>query len=121
MLKKYSSLRQDFLNSAESYINNDILNQLKCNYAHYINSKRKLSKIKDFKTLIKLLEKQDIISYKNIEQLQFISKTFIDKANLNNKLLDYENWLKSTQLPQFCDMYQSDEGMFYIFMKQNLS
>lgn len=113
MLEKYSLLRQDFFNLAEHCISNDVLNQLKCKYTHDIRSKRKLSRAKDLKTFVRLLEKRDIVSYKNIEQLRFIS-TFVGDPDLEHKLLDYENWLETTQLPQFCNMYQSDEGIFHI-------
>ncbi|XP_011341229.1 fas-associated death domain protein isoform X2 [Ooceraea biroi] len=72
--------------------------------------KRKLSKARDFKTFIRLLEKRDIVSYKNIEPLWFISKQFVRNSNLNDKLLDYENWLETAQLSPSCNMYQSDEA-----------
>lgn len=108
MYEKYRSLRQDFLGIAESFVDSDVLDQLKHNYAHDIDSKRKLSKVKDLKTLMRLLEKRDIISYDNIEQLWYISKTYIDKPELECKLLEYENWLQTAPpLPAY-NMYQSD-------------
>ncbi|EFN83756.1 fas-associated death domain protein [Harpegnathos saltator] len=108
MLERYKSLRQDFLNVVEPAIDSNILNQLKHNYAHEIDSRRKLSKAKDFKTFIRLLEKRDIISCDNIEQLWFITK-FIGKPELEDKLLKYENWVQKMAPPfPFYNMYQSD-------------
>ncbi|XP_039308716.1 fas-associated death domain protein isoform X3 [Solenopsis invicta] len=111
MLEKYSLLRQDFLNIAEPFIDSNVLDQLKRNYAHEIDSKRKLSQIKDLKTFIRLLEKRNIVSYSNIEPLWYISKTYIHKPDLDNKLQDYENWLKNLTMPllSLYDIYQKDE------------
>ncbi|XP_032686430.1 fas-associated death domain protein [Odontomachus brunneus] len=109
MLERYKSLRQDFLSVAEPSVDSNILNQLKCNYAHEIDSKRKLSKAKDFETFIRLLEKRDIISCNNIEQLYFISR-YIGKPELKDKLLEYENWKMQTAPPfPYYNMYQSDD------------
>lgn len=115
MLERYELLRRDFLSIGEFHVNSDTLEKLKCYYTHKIDSKRKLSEVKDLKTLIRLLEKRDVISYDNIKELQNISKTFIGESNLENKLLDYENWLKNILLLPLCIMYQSDEGENYIF------
>lgn len=114
MLERYELLRRDFLSIGEPYVNSDGLEILKCCYVNEIDSKRKLSEVKDLKTLIRLLEKRDIISYDNIKELQNISKTFVGESNLKNKLLEYENWLeKNTPL---CNMYENDEGEnFLIF------
>ncbi|XP_012540284.1 fas-associated death domain protein [Monomorium pharaonis] len=110
MLEKYSLLRQDFLSIAEPCVNNDVLNQLKHNYAHEIDSKRKLSQIKDLKTFIRILEKRDVMSYCNIEPLWFISKKYVNKPDLDSKLQDYENWLeKNAPLLSLYDTYQSDK------------
>ncbi|XP_012229436.1 fas-associated death domain protein [Linepithema humile] len=109
MCEQYSLLRQDFLSIAEPFIDCGILDQLKQNYAHEIDSRRKLSSVKDLKTFIRLLEKRDIISYKNIKELQSISKLFIRKSALESKLLDYENWLKTVPTSHLCDMYQHNE------------
>lgn len=112
MLERYTLLREDFLSIAESLIDSDILDQLKCNYAYEINSKRKLSRIKDLKTFIRLLEKRDIMSYSNIEPLRYITKKYIHKPDLENKLKDYESWLNT--IPLLCNIYQSDESEYFI-------
>ncbi|XP_011642269.1 fas-associated death domain protein [Pogonomyrmex barbatus] len=109
MLEKYSLLRQDFLRIAEPFINDNVLDELKLNYAHEIDSKRKLSQIKDLKMFIRLLEKRDLISYSNIEPLWYISKKYICLPDLESKLFDYENWLSATPLLPSCYMYQRNE------------
>ncbi|XP_014467523.1 PREDICTED: uncharacterized protein LOC106740719 [Dinoponera quadriceps] len=107
MLERYKSLRRDFLQVAESSVNSDILNQLKRNYAHDVDSRRKLSRVKDLGSFIRLLEKRDVVSCDNIEQLHFILK-YIGKLEFKDKLLEYENWLKSAPSFPFYKMYQSD-------------
>lgn len=114
MLEQYHLLRQDFLSIAEPFIDCDILDQLKANYAHKIDSKRKLSNVKDLKTFIRLLEKRDVISYKNIKELQCISKLFIGKSDLESKLLDYENWLQTAPVLHLYDMYQWNESEYFL-------
>lgn len=113
MFEKYKSFRQDFLSAAESSVDSNTLNQLKCNYAHQIESRRKLSVAKDLRTFIRLLEKRDIISYDNIEQLRFISK-YIGKSELEDKLLEYENWLQTAPPFPFYKMYQSDNSNYHL-------
>lgn len=114
MIEQYNLFRQDFLSIAEPFIDCDILDTLKANYAHDIDSRRKLSSVKDLKTFIRLLEKRNIISYKNIKELQCISNLFIGNADLESKLLDYENWLKTASISHLCDMYQSNESEYYL-------
>ncbi|XP_072753538.1 fas-associated death domain protein isoform X1 [Anoplolepis gracilipes] len=109
MLEKYSIVRQEFLSKAEASIDSKALEELKLNYTYDINSKRKLSKVTDLQTLIKLLEKRDIVSYDKIEPLRYISKTFVHDPNLESTLHDYENWLETVPLLHLCNMYQSDE------------
>ncbi|XP_018395352.1 PREDICTED: fas-associated death domain protein [Cyphomyrmex costatus] len=109
MFEKYILLCQEFLNIAEPFIDSDILNQLKCNYAHEIDSKRKLSQIKNLKTFIRLLEKRDIMSYSNIKPLWYISKKYIHKSDLESKLQDYDSWLKTLSPLPWCNVYQSGE------------
>lgn len=113
MLKRYKSLRQDLLSIAESVVDSNILSQLKRNYAHEINSRRKLSQVKDLGMFIKLLEKRDIISCDDIKHLWFISK-YIGKPELEDKLLEYENWLQTTPPFPFYNMYQSDNSEYYL-------
>lgn len=110
MLESYSLLRQDFLSIAEPLVDRDALDQLKRNYAFEIDSKRKLSQIKDLGGFIRLLEKRDIMSYRNIEPLWYISKKYIHKPDLESKLEDYESWLKTVPLVSTYDMYQSDKS-----------
>ncbi|XP_076228843.1 fas-associated death domain protein isoform X2 [Nomia melanderi] len=50
---KYHCLLTEFLSVAQLYINDTVLLTLKDYYEHHINSKRKLSQIKDLKALIK--------------------------------------------------------------------
>ncbi|KAL0117706.1 hypothetical protein PUN28_008840 [Cardiocondyla obscurior] len=106
MLKKYNLLCQDFFNIAEPIIDKDILEQLKCNYSYEIDSKRKLSQIKDLKMFIRLLEKRDIMSCDNIAPLWYISKKYVHNSNLTSRLEDYENWLKTT--PSLCNAYKNE-------------
>ncbi|XP_024886802.1 fas-associated death domain protein [Temnothorax curvispinosus] len=108
MLERYKLLRQDFLSVAEPLIDSDALDQLKCNYAFEIDSKRKLSMVKDLKMFIRLLEKRNIMSYSDIEPFRYISKRYIHKPDLESKLEDYDSWLKTVPLlPSY--KYQSDE------------
>lgn len=117
MLEKYNILRQEFLSKAELFIDSGTLDELKFYYMNNIESKRKLSKVTDLQTLIRLLEKRDIVSYDQIEPLRYISKKFVVDPNLESKLQDYENWVKSMPQLYLCNMYQSDEGeCFFIFM-----
>ncbi|CAL1675995.1 unnamed protein product [Lasius platythorax] len=109
MLDRYSLLRQEFLSIAEPFIDSNVLDELKQNYAHNIDSKRKLSKVTDLQMLIRLLEKRDIISYDKIEPLRYIAKRFIGDSNLESSLHDYENWLGTVPLLHLYNMYQSDE------------
>ncbi|KAL6439989.1 hypothetical protein ACFW04_002975 [Cataglyphis niger] len=114
MIEKYSALRQEFLSQAEPFIDSKALDELKFNYMHNIDSKRKLSKVTDLQTLIRLLEKRDIVSYDKIEPLRYITKTFVGDLNLENKLHDYENWLKTMPTLHLCNMYQSDEVLLQL-------
>jgi len=116
MLEKYSLLRQDFFNIAELYIDDNILNQLKRNYAFEIDSKRKLSQVKDLKMFIRLLEKRNIMSYSDIEPLWYISKKHIHRPDLESKLEDYEHWLKTAPLSSLCDTYQSESEYFFLLI-----
>jgi len=117
MLEKYNILRQEFLSKAELVIDSGTLDELKLNYMNNIESKRKLSKVTDLQTLIRLLEKRGIVSYDQIEPLRYISKKFVVDPNLESKLQDYENWVKSMPQLYLCNMYQSDEGeCFFIFV-----
>lgn len=109
MLERYNLLRQEFLSIAEPFIDSNVLNELKLNFAHNIDSKRKLSKVTDLQMLIKLLEKRNIISYDKIEPLQYISNKFVGDSNLADSLTDYENWLRTEPQLHFYNMYQSDE------------
>ncbi|XP_011698650.1 PREDICTED: fas-associated death domain protein [Wasmannia auropunctata] len=111
MLEKYNLLRQDFLSIAEPFIDSDILDQLKRNYAYEIESIRKLSQVKDLKTFIRLLEKRDIMSCSNIEPLWYISKKYIHKPDLETKLQDYERWLETVPPSSLCNKYRSDETL----------
>ncbi|XP_018367753.1 PREDICTED: fas-associated death domain protein [Trachymyrmex cornetzi] len=108
MFEKYTLLCQDFLSTAEPFIDSNILNQLKCNYVHEIDSKRKLSQTKDLKMFIRLLEKRDIMSYSNIQPLWYISKRYIHKPDLESKLQDYESWLEAVSPLSLCNIYQSE-------------
>lgn len=114
MNEKYNQFREDFLDIAEPFMRSDILDQLKCKYSYQIDSKRKLSRIDDLRTLIKLLEKRDVISYNNIEQLRYISKTFVGETNLESKLIDYENWLHTVPELDSYNQYQSDNSKYLI-------
>ncbi|EFN73766.1 hypothetical protein EAG_02551 [Camponotus floridanus] len=109
MLEKYDILRQEFLSKAELFINSGTLDELKLYYKHKIESKRKLSKVTDLQTLIRLLEKRGIVSYDQIEPLRYISKKFVADPNLESKLQDYENFVKNMPQLYLCNMYQSDE------------
>lgn len=114
MLEKYNLLRQTFLSIAEPLIDHDILDQLKRNYAYEIDSKRKLSQIKDLKMFIRLLEKRNVMSYSNIEPLWYITKKYIHKPDLESKLEDYERWLNTVPSSSLCDMYQNDTSEYFV-------
>lgn len=116
MLEKYNLLRQEFLSKAELFIDSGTLDELKLYYMHNIDSKRKLSNVTDLQTLIRLLEKRDIVSYDQIEPMRYISKRFVTDPNLEIKLQDYENWVKTTPQLHLCNMYQSDEGKYFLYL-----
>lgn len=111
-MERYSLLRQDFLSIAESLVDHNVLDELKKHYERDIDSNRKLSRTNDLGTLVKLLEKRDVVSYDNIEQLLHISRTYVNSPDLENKLLEYKSWLLIT--PPFCNMYQSDYGEYLL-------
>nr|XP_031825870.1 uncharacterized protein LOC116424080 [Nomia melanderi] len=105
---KYHCLLTEFLSVAQLYINDTVLLTLKDYYEHHINSKRKLSQIKDLKALIKVLEKRDILNINNIEPLLYISNNFLHELHILNSIKDYQLFLENTQCSKFCDMYQDD-------------
>lgn len=114
MLDRYNLLRQTFLSIAEPIIDSEILDQLKRNYAYEINSKRKLSQVKNLKMFIRLLEKRNIMSYSDIEPLWYITKKYVHKPELQSKLEDYKSWLNTVPLSSLCNKYQSDKSECFI-------
>ncbi|XP_035723051.1 uncharacterized protein LOC118442027 [Vespa mandarinia] len=112
MQKEFKDLLNDFLNISKPYIDNNALEEIKSEYYYQINSKRKISGIKEFEELIKLLEKYTIISYDNIKQLYFINKIYVKKSNLLIRLEKYESnynqAILSKYFPPNYNMYQSD-------------
>ncbi|XP_054014108.1 fas-associated death domain protein [Hylaeus anthracinus] len=108
---KYSCLREEFLSITQSNIDDRALKVLKEYYADYIHSKRKLGLVNDLRTLLKILEKRDVLSYSKIEPLDYISKNFLNDPLVQKKIEDYKFYLQNTQYLSFCDMYQ-DENEF---------
>ncbi|KAF3429053.1 hypothetical protein E2986_01638 [Frieseomelitta varia] len=105
MEQMYICLREEFLSAAHHHINRNTLNTLKEYYMQYIDSNRKLSQIKDLMTLVKILEKRDILSCYNVTPLLHISSYFSNES-LQSKIKDYNIYVKS--IPSFlsCNMYQ---------------
>lgn len=117
---KYICLQEEFLSTAQYYINRNILSILKKYYAKYINSNRKLSQINDLKTLLKVLEKRDCLNYYNIEPLIYISNNFLNDFQIQNKLKDYKIYIQNIQYCLSFNMYQESKGKFtFIFILWN--
>ncbi|OAD62898.1 Death domain-containing adapter protein BG4, partial [Eufriesea mexicana] len=103
---KYTCLKEEFLLVTQYHINENILSALKEYYAKYINSNRKLSQIKDLRTLLKILEKRDVLSYNNVDPLLYISIHFLNDLQIESKLRDYKLYLQKIQYPLSYNMYQ---------------
>ena len=98
---------EEFLSAAQACIDEGILGILKEYYAHYIDSNRKLSQIKDLRALLKVLEKRDILSFCNVEPLSYISSTFLNNSDVLNKIRDYNKFhLQNTQYSPLHNMYE---------------
>ena len=98
---------EEFLSAAQVWIDERILGILKEYYAHYIDSNRKLSQIKDLRALLKVLEKRDILSFCNVEPLSHISSTFLNNSDVLNKIRDYNKFhLQNTQYSSLHNMYE---------------
>ncbi|XP_034183476.2 fas-associated death domain protein isoform X1 [Osmia lignaria lignaria] len=107
---KYNSLYEEFLSVADSCINEGILKVLKEYYTPQIDSNRKLSQIKDLRTLLKVLEKRDYLSYNNVEPLFYISINFLNDLKIESKIRDYKFHLQNTQTFPLINMYQSKDA-----------
>ncbi|CAD1473863.1 unnamed protein product [Heterotrigona itama] len=101
----YICLREEFLSAAQYHINKNTLNTFKEYYMQYIDSNRKLSQIKDLTTLVKILEKRDILSCYNVKPLLHISNYFSNES-LQSKIKDYNIYVKNISYSLFCNMYQ---------------
>ena len=112
----YICLREEFLLVAQCHINKNTLNTLKEYYIQYIDSNRKLSQIKDLMTLVKILEKRDILSCYNVKPLLHISSYFSNES-LQSKIKDYNIYVKSIPCFLSCNMYQETNGesIYYFF------
>lgn len=116
---RFKDLLNEFLNISKPCIDAKALEEIKSKYYYQIGSKRKISGIKEFEELIKLLEKYTIISYDNIKQLYFISETYIKKPNLLIRLKkyksDYNQVILSKHFTPNCNMYKNDNGKYLYF------
>lgn len=116
---RFKDLLNEFLNISKPCIDVKALEKIKSKYYYQIGSKRKISDIKEFEELVKLLEKYTIISYDNIEHLYFISETYIKEPNLLTRLKkyesDYNQVILSKDFPPNCNMYKNDNGKYLYF------
>ncbi|KZC05032.1 Death domain-containing adapter protein BG4, partial [Dufourea novaeangliae] len=103
---KYNCLLEEFLSTAETFVNDHILNNLKDYYAHCINSNRKLSQIKGLNTLLKVLQKRDTLNFNNVEPLVYIANNYLNDSHVLNKINDYKFYCENTNYSKFCNMYQ---------------
>lgn len=101
----YNHLCEQFLSTTQSYIDDKILKVLKEKYSYCINSERKLSQINDLRTLLKILEKRDVLNYNNVEPLVYISN-ILHNSHVQNNIEDYKFHLKYMQYSLFSNMYQ---------------
>lgn len=125
---KYICLRDEVLSVAQFHITESILKMLKEYYAQIINSNRKLSQIKDIRTLLKVLEKRDCLSYNNIEPLSHISNNFLNDIQIQTKVKDYKLHIQNMQTAPLINMYQNtdvnkvkDESELSNVTKSNIS
>ena len=109
MEQMYICLREELLSAAEYHINKNTLNTLKEYYMQYIDSNRKLSQIKDLTTLVKILEKRDILSCYNVKPLLHILNYFSNES-LQSKIKDYNIYVKNIPYSLSCNMYQETNG-----------
>lgn len=108
---RYTCLCEEFLSAAQACIDERILGILKEYYAHYIDSNRKLSQIKDLRALLKVLEKRDILNFCNVEPLSYISTTFLNDSVVLNKIRNYNKFrLQNTQYSPLHNMYEDTSG-----------
>ncbi|KAK1126835.1 hypothetical protein K0M31_004458 [Melipona bicolor] len=105
MEQMYICLREEFLSVAQYRINKSTLNTLKEYYMQYIDSNRKLSQIKDLTTLVKILEKRDVLSCYNVKPFLHISSYFSNES-LQTKIKNYNIYVKSIPYFLSCNMYQ---------------
>ncbi|KOC61786.1 Death domain-containing adapter protein BG4, partial [Habropoda laboriosa] len=106
MEAEFISIRAEFVSATQIFMSESILNALKEHYAAYIDSNRKLSQIKDLNTLLKVLEKRDILSCVNIEPLLYISNNFLNDLPIQKKINNYKIYLETVQYSPFYNMYQ---------------
>ncbi|XP_076281312.1 fas-associated death domain protein [Lasioglossum baleicum] len=105
---RYHHLCTEFLSTAQLYVNDTVLNAIKEYYKPFINSNRRLSQIKNLSTLIKILEKRDVLSFSNIEPLVDIANNFSNEAPIFELIKDYKSLLKNIQSSKSCDMYDDE-------------
>ncbi|XP_076247115.1 fas-associated death domain protein isoform X2 [Calliopsis andreniformis] len=108
-LMKYNWLCEVVLSAAQLHVDESVLRILKEYYANYINSNRKLSQIRDLRTLLKVLEKRDILSYSNVDPLYHISN-YLNDLQVQQHIQDYKLYLQNTAHSSFCDMYKKTNG-----------
>nr|XP_033331695.1 fas-associated death domain protein [Megalopta genalis] len=105
---KYHHLCAEFVSVAQLHVDDKIFDAIKDYYKTYINSKRKLSQIKDLNALMKILEKRDTLSYDNIEPLVDISNNFLKESHIHTLIKDYKSYLENTEYSKFCGMYKDE-------------
>ncbi|XP_076662160.1 fas-associated death domain protein isoform X1 [Halictus rubicundus] len=106
--KRYCHLCTEFVSTAESRIDDTVLNAIKDYYKPFINSNRRFSQIKNLSTLIKILEKRDTLNFRNIEPLVDISSNFLNDARISTLIKDYKSYLENTRNSKSCDMNQDE-------------
>ncbi|XP_066586554.1 uncharacterized protein Fadd isoform X1 [Prorops nasuta] len=107
----YKQLCKDFLSMGSKFIDDKALTELKHNYAFIIDSKRKLEKVKDLESLLKVLEKRDELNAYEIEPLKLISQRYIKNICLQERIKIYEELIKNKSYPDI-NMYFHSTGKY---------
>ncbi|XP_066586555.1 fas-associated death domain protein isoform X2 [Prorops nasuta] len=105
----YKQLCKDFLSMGSKFIDDKALTELKHNYAFIIDSKRKLEKVKDLESLLKVLEKRDELNAYEIEPLKLISQRYIKNICLQERIKIYEELIKNKSYPDINMYFHSTE------------
>ncbi|KAJ8669057.1 hypothetical protein QAD02_000316 [Eretmocerus hayati] len=91
-IQPYYTLLQEFIGITS--ISSETLEKLKEDYRDKIDSTRTLDNICDMKSLIKILDRRDVIRYDNIDELKKIEQNYIKDESVKELISSYENWLE---------------------------